>query len=50
LRTRRRLRHVLLQQRLEDNEDDKGQKKDKEEAALGAGFLLRIFEFGQSLP
>jgi hypothetical protein len=42
------LRQEFLQQRLENKEDDKRQKKDEEKPALGAGFLLRIFEVRQS--
>jgi hypothetical protein len=42
------LRQVFLQQGLENKEDDKRQKKDEEKPTLSAGFLLRIFEVGQS--
>jgi len=49
LRGRWRLREEFFQQRLEDHEDDERQNKNKEETALSAGFLLRIFEVGQSL-
>jgi hypothetical protein len=50
LRLRRGLlRHVFLEQRLEDNEDHERQNKDEKETALGAGFLLRILKVGQSL-
>jgi hypothetical protein len=43
-----RLRQILLEQGLKDNEDDEGQKKDEKKPALSAGFLLRIFEVWQS--
>ncbi len=41
------LREEFFQQRLEDNQDHERQNKNEEETALGAGFLLRIFVFGQ---
>jgi hypothetical protein len=43
-----RLGAVFFQQRLEGNETEERQSQDEEETALGPGFLLRIFEFGQS--
>jgi len=41
---------VLLEQRLGYDEDDERKNNDDEEPALGAGLLLRILIFGQSLP
>ncbi len=43
----RSLRHVFLQQWLENNEDDERQKKHQQQPLLRAGFLLRIFKVGQ---
>ena len=42
------MRQILLEQGLKNNEDNEGQKKDEKKPALGAGFLLRIFEVWQS--
>jgi hypothetical protein len=44
----RRLRHVFLQQRLKNHEDDEGENKDEKKPSLGAWFLLRIFKVWQS--
>ena len=44
---RRGLGPVLLKERLEKKNDDKGQCEDQNEAALHSGFLLRIVEFSQ---
>jgi hypothetical protein len=48
LRLGRGRRHVFLEQRLGDDEDNERQNEDKEEPALGTGFLLRILIVGQS--
>src|SRR4029077_5979351 len=44
---RRRLRAVLLQQRLEEHDDQKRQRKDHQQPALHSRFLLRIIKFSQ---
>ena len=44
---RLRLRKIFFEYRLEQYDDDESQCKDKEQPALHAGFLLRIFEFCQ---
>jgi hypothetical protein len=43
------LREKLLQQRLEGQHRDERDEEYEEKALLVAGFLLRIFEFCQSL-
>jgi hypothetical protein len=41
------LRKIFLEYRLEQYDDDKSQRKDKEQPPLHAWFLLRILEFCQ---
>jgi hypothetical protein len=48
LRLSRRRGHVFLEQRLGNKKDYERYDNDDEEAALGAGFLLRILIVGQS--
>ena len=46
-RRRGRLRHVLLQQRLKQNNDQEGEREHQQQPALHAGILLRIVEVRQ---
>ncbi len=47
-RRSRRLREILLEQRLEEQHDDERHQKNQEQLALAAGLVLRILIFGQS--
>jgi len=44
---RGRLWQIFFEQRLEGQDDHEGQNEDEKEAALGAGFLLRILKVWQ---